>query len=59
MNPEGYWELASVAPLIPTILSLMAEQEQDEIPELEPAMIIAGENEGGTGQSSADMKSKL
>ncbi|KAJ6573689.1 hypothetical protein B0H10DRAFT_1963940 [Mycena sp. CBHHK59/15] len=46
-KPEGYWELASVAPLTSNILSLMAEQEQDEMPELEPAGMLAGEIEGG------------
>ncbi|KAJ6529097.1 hypothetical protein B0H10DRAFT_1942966 [Mycena sp. CBHHK59/15] len=56
INPEGYWELASVAPLTSNILSLMAEQEQDEMPELEPAGMLAGEIEGGNGR---DMKLKL
>ncbi|KAJ6598612.1 hypothetical protein B0H10DRAFT_1959351 [Mycena sp. CBHHK59/15] len=32
INPEGYLELASVAPLTFHILALMAEQEQDEMP---------------------------
>ncbi|KAJ6627469.1 hypothetical protein B0H10DRAFT_1941201 [Mycena sp. CBHHK59/15] len=59
INPEGYSELASVAPLTFHILALMAEQEQDEMPELEPAGMLIGEIEGGNGQSSPDMKSKL
>ncbi|KAJ6561027.1 hypothetical protein B0H10DRAFT_2240104 [Mycena sp. CBHHK59/15] len=52
INPERYWELASVAPLTSNILSLMAEQEQDEMPELEPAGMLAGEIEGGNAKSS-------